>query len=108
MAAGGEVTVEWQAGDVEQIGLLVVPRVKGDGQPLMTVAVDGASTPVWQGGAGGARWVYVDTPGVHAEIRITALREMDLLRVTGFAPPAIDLPYGDGPMVLSRSALCGW
>jgi hypothetical protein len=56
----------------------------------------------------GLGWEYVDISGVEGGVTITALEEVDVLELTGFAPwTGPQLVAGDGPFVVRTGALCG-
>jgi hypothetical protein len=104
---GTTITIPWVAPDVSRLGLLVAADAF-PGRDIVSLKTPTAEATIAGRLKEGLGWEYVDISGVEGGVTITALEEVDVLELTGFAPwTGSQLVAGDGPFVVRTGALCG-
>jgi hypothetical protein len=104
---GTTITIPWLAPDVSRLGLLVAADAF-PGRDIVSLKTPTAEATIAGRLKEGLGWEYVDISGVEGGVTITALEEVDVLELTGFAPwTGPQLVAGDGPFVVRTGALCG-
>jgi hypothetical protein len=104
---GATLTIPWAAPDVSRLGLLVAADAF-PGSDIVSIKTPTAEARIAGRVKEGLGWEYVDITGVEGGVTITALQEVEVLELTGFAPwTGSRIVAGDGPFVVRTGALCG-
>ena len=104
---GTSLTIPWATPDVTRLGLLVSADAF-PGRDIVSITTPTAEARIAGRLKEGLGWEYVDITGVEGGVTITALEEVEVLELTGFAPwTGSQLVGGDGPFVVRTGALCG-
>ncbi len=104
---GTTLTIPWAAPAVSRLGLLVAADAF-PGTDIVSIKTPTAEARIAGRIKEGLGWEYVDITGVEGGVTITALQEVEVLELTGFAPwTGSRIAAGDGPFVVRTGALCG-
>jgi hypothetical protein len=104
---GATLMIPWVAPEVTKLGLLVAAE-EAPGRNIVTLRTETAEVSIPGRLRAGLGWEYVDVPEAATGVTITALEEVRVLELTGFAPwTGPRLAGGDGAFVVQTAAFCG-
>ncbi len=104
---GASLTIPWEAREVTELGLLVAADA-APGRNIATLRTGSTEVPVAGRPKEGIGWEYGAVPAVEGGVTITALEDLQVLELIGYAPwPGRRLAGGDGPFAVRTDEFCG-